>query len=136
MRRTSTWSRFRLRSLLLFMALIAAFFADRKSHEQFPDIAALFRNQPATAPICVAGRDIRVGERIRATDVVVEIWPADKIPANTIVNVKDALGARPRVALYTGEVLLLAQVPDCGAANNSSKSTRYRQTRVPRGREG
>ena len=103
------------------MALIAAFFAGRKSHEQFPNVAALFRKQTATAPICVAGRNIRVGERIRATDVVVEIWPVDKIPANTIVNVKDAIGARPRVALYTGEALradkLAPHVPPVGFVN-------------------
>ena len=93
------------------MTLIAAFFAGRKSHEQFPSIAALFQKQIATAPICVAGRDIRAGETIRANDVIVEDWPVDKIPANTIASANIAIGARPKVALYAGEPLLTDKIP-------------------------
>ena len=67
------------------------------------------------------GRDIRVGERIRASDVIVEIWPVDKIPTNTIVNVKDAVGARPRVVFFAGEPLradkLTRSVPPVGFVN-------------------
>ncbi|WP_139650932.1 Flp pilus assembly protein CpaB [Raoultibacter phocaeensis] len=66
---------------------------------------ALSRYGGEQVEVCVATRDIAVGEKVDATNTTVRLWLADLLPADAVRSVRDVSGEQLGSPVYEGEVV-------------------------------
>jgi len=115
----------RIRLLLLLAAIAAALLAAYLSTALFRKPAAVpppVVQQPATASVLVAGRDVSPGERLGSLGLQWRAWPLegvvpDMITKEEMPNALEAMQtARARTALLAGEPLVDAKIVRPGEA--------------------
>ena len=121
------WLQFSLRSLLLLMLAVSAFFAGRESTKYLSVWPVVGKKGPTAVPvpllagkksravvakkttpgmrmlICVAQKNIPADRPLRASDVALESWPADRVPAGSVLNPAEVIGGQPRTLITRGE---------------------------------
>jgi pilus assembly protein CpaB len=82
------------------------------------------KREPASADtkmVVVAMKDIATGDEVKPDSVRLEPWPADKVPAHALTELKEVEGRRARTKLYSGEPILEAKLinkVDSGIVNS------------------
>lgn len=68
-------------------------------------VEALERYGGEQIEVCVALRDIAIGEKIDSTNTATKLWVADLLPTDAIKSFSDASGKEVTSPIFTGEVL-------------------------------
>lgn len=66
---------------------------------------ALARYGGEQVEVCVATRDIAVGEKVDASNTVAKLWLADLLPSDPVRSVRDVADERLGSPVYEGEVV-------------------------------
>jgi pilus assembly protein CpaB len=72
-------------------------------------------DRTAHAPVVIASRDIRDGQRIDRMSVVVAQWPVGTIPAGAFTSIDSVAGRVVRVSVFKGEALVPGRLAPDGA---------------------
>ena len=59
-----------------------------------------------TRTVCVAAKDVAMGESLTRETVSTEEWPKDKVPTGTVTSLDDAEGRRAETKFFAGEPIL------------------------------
>ena len=92
----------RIKSVVLIVVALACGLVASIGISQVLDKPSDTASAVETIPIYVALADIDINEKLDATHVKVEQWPADKVPKGAINKLEDAKGKFARVRLYEG----------------------------------
>jgi len=102
----------RIKSVVLIVVALACGLVASIGISQVLDQSSDTASAVETIPIYVALADIDINEKLDATHVKVEQWPADKVPKGAISKLEDAKGKFACVRLYEGEPLTSRKITD------------------------
>lgn len=86
-------------------AAVFAYLQGVKSESDAMRAEALARYGGEQISVCVATRDIAIGEKADASNTVEKLWLADLLPADAVRSTRDVEGERLGSPVYAGEVV-------------------------------
>lgn len=90
---------------IMCAAAVFAYLQGVKGESDALRAEALARYGGEQVSVCVAARDIAVGEKADASNTVEKLWLADLLPSDAVRSVQDVAGERLGSPVYAGEVV-------------------------------
>lgn len=109
--------RFSLRALFAVTLLAAVFASGWIAHRSYERARINRVPTVATQAILVATKDISFQGRLDVSNVKLEEWPLDRLPAGPVVDVAELDGFVTRSRVYAGEPIQLEKVTKQSTGN-------------------
>ncbi len=94
---------------VLAVAFVLLYVAQVNARAQEAHADMLTRYGGEQVEVCVASRDIAVGETVDATCVTMRVWVANLLPRGAVRAVQDVVGRKATSAIIAGEVICEAR---------------------------